>query len=74
MYSAKAIEDEQIIEKNVFKLILHSMVYNSNVKKINPNWQKADQFQHCSKLHYHFYNCSMGTVRAVLELGAQVFR
>jgi len=47
MYNAKASEDEQIIEKNVFKLILHSMVYNS----------KADQFQHCSQLHYHFYNC-----------------
>ena len=28
MYSTKAIEDEQVIEKNVFKLILHSMVYN----------------------------------------------
>lgn len=30
MYSTKANEDEQIIEKHAFKLILHSMVYNSD--------------------------------------------
>lgn len=44
MYSAKASEDEQIIEKNVFKLILHSMVYNSNVKKLIPIGRRRTSF------------------------------
>ena len=38
-------EDEQIIEKNVFKLILHSMVYNSNVKKLIPIGRRRTSFR-----------------------------
>ena len=37
-------EDEQIIEKNVFKLILHSMVYNNNVKKLIPIGRRRTSF------------------------------
>ena len=44
MYSTKASEDEQIIEKNVFKLILHSMVYNNNVKKLIPIGRRRTSF------------------------------
>ena len=37
-------EDEQIIEKNVFKLILRSMVYNNNVKKLIPIGRRRTSF------------------------------
>ena len=47
MYSTKANEDEQIIEKCVQTNISWFITV---MKIINPDWQKADQFRQCSQL------------------------